>query len=64
MNKWIVLVNNGYDYEYEDIIEAPTAMAARKIWKQRGDYKTVNFKVTRLSVDTAVNCGMYTTAVN
>ena len=43
---YIIYVYNGYKYEYETEIEAKSVFDARNIWKKRGDFKTVNFKVS------------------
>jgi hypothetical protein len=45
---WHVLVNNGYHYEYFRTVQAPTAAAARKAFKERykGDWRADDFKVT------------------
>lgn len=48
MKRWIILVNNSDYYEYETEIEANTCFDARKIWKKRGDHKTVDFRVSEV----------------
>ena len=45
--KFSILVNNGYRYEFECVIEAASVADARRIWKLRGDWKTDDFRVSR-----------------
>lgn len=50
MALWAVLVNNGFNYEWEEELEAETAFQARTKFKQRGDWKAKDFKVTKIII--------------
>lgn len=58
MERFRVLVHNGYNYEFDSYIEAETIMAARKEWKrlegfgtQYPSHKAKNFRISRIKGD-------------